>query len=108
MIYTLDSNYAPPLTLQPETPQDEMLQNLYCLMNTYIAEVPCYRNFGMDLRYISAPMNLAKTMFVSAIAEALNEFFPALRLEHVDFNFDSDYPDKIACRIEVTDNNEES
>ena len=108
MTYTLDSDYAPDLTLQPDSSQEETLQNIYCLLNTCIAEVPCYRNFGMDMSYISAPMNIAKTMLVSAIADALNEFFPKLRLENVEFNFDSDYPDKIGCRIEVTDNNEES
>ena len=106
MTYTLDFTYANPLTLDPKTPQDEMLQNLYCLLNTTIAEVPCYRNFGLDKQYLAAPMNLAKTMLISAIAEALNNFFPELRIDTVDFDFDSDSPDAMGCRIEVSDNEE--
>ena len=108
MTYTLDFTYAAPLTLDPKTPQDEKMQNLYCMLNTYISEVPCYRNFGLDKQYLSAPMNLAKTMLVAAIAEALNNFFPELRLDKVDFDFDGDFPDAMGCRIEVSDNNEES
>ena len=106
MTYTLDFTYANPLTLDPKTPQDEMLQNLYCMLNTTIAEVPCYRNFGLDKQYLAAPMNLAKTMLISAIAEALNNFFPELRIDTVDFDFDSDSPDAMGCRIEVSDNEE--
>lgn len=106
MTYTLDFTYANDLILQPKTQEEEVLQNLYCLMNTVIAEVPCYRNFGMDKRYLAAPMNMAKTMFVSAIAEALNNFFPELRLNRVEFDFDSDKSDSMGCRIEVSDNEE--
>ena len=108
MTYTLDFSYKPALTLKPPTEQEEKIQDLYCMLNTVIAEVPCYRNFGMDMSYLSAPMNIAKTMLVSAIAEALQEFFPELHLENVDFAFDGDVPDAMGCRIEVTDNNEES
>ena len=106
MTYTLDFTYENELILQPKTQEEEVLQNLYCLMNTVIAEVPCYRNFGLDKRYLAAPMNLAKTMFVSAIAEALNNFFQGLRLDRVDFAFDNDNPDSLGCRIEVSDNEE--
>lgn len=107
MTYTLDFSYKPDLKLNP-TAEEEKLQNLYCLLNTVIAEVPCYRTFGMDKSYISAPMNLAKTMIVGAVAEALNEFYPGLRLEHIEFDFDGDNPDAMGCRIEVTDGDEES
>lgn len=106
MTHTLDFTYAPALTLNPKTPEEEKMQNLYCLLNTYIAEVPCYRTFGLDKSYMSAPINLSKTMLVAAIAEALSNFFPELRLEKVDFAFDGDSPDSMGCRIEVSDNEE--
>ena len=108
MIHTIDFSYTPDLTLSPETPADETMQNLYVLLNTVIAEVPCYRNFGLDKSYMSAPMNLAKTMIVAAIADALREFFPTLHLERVDFDFDGNVPDAMGCRIEVADSYEES
>ena len=108
MVYTIDFSYTPELSLSPGTPVDETMQNLYVLLNTVIAEVPCYRNFGLDKSYMSAPMNLAKTMIVAAIADALREFFPTLHLERVEFAFDGDVPDAMGCRIEVADSYEES
>ena len=108
MIHTIDFSYTPALTLAPASDEEEMMQNLYCLLNTTIAEVPCYRNFGLDKKYIAAPMNQAKTLIVVAIADALREFFPNLRLEKVDFSFDSNTPEAMGCRIEVADNYEES
>lgn len=104
MTLTIDTSSEVTLDLFPLTEEEELLQNLYCLISTALNEVPCYREFGIDKSYMSAPMNLAKTMFVSAIAEAIANFFPDIRLENVDFDFDEDNPGTMGCRIEVTDN----
>ena len=106
MTYTLDFTYANPLTLDPKTPQDEMLQNLYCLLNTTIAEVPCYREYGIDKGFLHAPANVARTKLVAAVAEALNKYFPELTLVQVNFDYEGEAPDIMKCRIEVTDNEE--
>lgn len=103
MTYTLDASSEVKLDLFPLTEEEETIQNLYCLIYTTLGEVPCYREYGLNKGYLFAPMNVAKTMFVSAIADALAEFFPNLRLENVDFEFDDDHPDAMGCRIEVTD-----
>ncbi len=103
MTYTLDTSSEVKLDLFPLTEEDETVQNLYCLLYTTLGEVPCYREYGLNKEYLFAPMNVAKTMLVSAIADALAEFFPNLRLENVDFDFDDDRPDYMWCRIEVTD-----
>ena len=108
MTMTLDFTDKYDLTLAPETPEEETMQNLYCLLNTVLAEVPCYRNYGLDMSYLASPMNMARTMIVSAIAEAVSEFFPELRVGDVEFTFDGDTPDAMGCRIEVTDDDEES
>ena len=107
MTHTIDFTYTPELTLTPETPEDEMLQNLYCLLNTAIAEVPCYREYGIDKSFLHVPVNVARTKLVAAVAEALSGFFPELTLSRVDFDYENDdSADEIKCRIEVTDNEE--
>lgn len=108
MKFTMDFTQTVELSLDPVNEQEAQMQNIYCLLNTAIAEVPCYRNYGLDKSYIAAPANLAKTMVVSAIAEALRQFFPNLYLSSVDFSFNGDTPDVIGCRIEVADSDEES
>ena len=98
MTYTLDTSSEVKLDLFPLTEEDETVQNLYCLLYTTLGEVPCYREYGLSKEYLSAPMNIAKTMLVSAIADALAEFFPDLRLENVDFDFENDR--QIICGAE--------
>lgn len=105
MTYTIDFTYTPELTLAPETPEEELMQNLYCLLNTAIAEVPCYREYGIDKSFLHVPVNVAQTKLVAAIAEALSDFFPELTLSRADFDYENDdSADAIKCRIEVTDN----
>ncbi len=106
MTHILDFTYTPELTLTPETPEEETLQNLYCLLNTTIAEVPCYREYGIDKSFLHAPANVARTKLVAAVAEALNKYFPELTLVQVDFDYEGEAPDIMKCRIEVTDNEE--
>lgn len=106
MTYIIDFTYTPELTLAPETPKDEVLQNLYCVLNTTIAEVPCYREYGIDKGYLHAPMNVARPKLVAAIAEALSKFFPEMSLGDVTFDYDEDSSDGMKCRIEVADNEE--
>ena len=104
MTYTIDFSTMKEMSLAPETEEEETLQNLYCMLNTAINEVPCYREFGIDQSFIHAPMNISKTMLVAAIAEAMGQFFPELRLENVDFEYDDDNSDFAGCYIEETDN----
>ena len=103
MTYNLDFTELKQMTLAPVTEEDELLQNLYCMLNTTIGEVPCYREFGLDKSFLHAPTNISNTMMVSAIAEAMAEFFPELHLENVEFTFDNDHPDAVGCTIEVND-----
>ena len=102
MTYTIDFASDVKLSLNP-TEEEATLQNLYCLVHTALAEVPCYREFGIDKSYISMPSNVAETMIVSAIADGMGEFFPELSVENLSFESDQDEPDSMAVRIEVTD-----
>lgn len=106
MTHILDFTYTPELKLMPVDPEEEMLQNLYCVLNTTIAEVPCYREYGIDKSFLHAPANVARTKLVAAIAEALNKFFPEMTLSRVDFDYEDESPDIMKCRIEVADNEE--
>lgn len=102
MDYTLDTSSPVKLTLTPKTKAEAKLQNLYVLLNTPQASVPCYREFGLDMSYMAMPMNIARTMLVSAIADAFESFFPELRINRVGFDEESDTA--MNARIEVSDN----
>lgn len=104
MTYVIDFSEGTELKIVPESDQAATMQNLYCLLGTTLAEVPCYREYGIDKRYLFMPINLATTMVVVAVTDALKKFFPDKRVENVEFHVDKDYPDILIPRIEVTDN----
>ena len=102
MKYTLDTSSTIRLKLKPVTREEAKMQALYCLMNTPIASVPCYREFGLNMRYLSMPATIAQTMMISSVADAFEQFFPELRIEKTGFDVESE--SAMTARIEVADN----
>lgn len=102
MTYALDSGTDIALTLKP-TAEDAVRQNIYCLLNTPLGEVPCYREYGVDKSYLHMPTTVGEQVALSAIAEAMARFFPELNIDQVDFTGDDDHPDQLGARIEVSD-----
>jgi phage baseplate assembly protein W len=103
MTYTIDFSDGVDLAIIPESEDAATMQNLYCLINTTLAEVPCYREYGINKEFLSKPIQAAKTMLVVAVAEALEKFFPEKKIKNVTFKVDGDYPDKLMPRFEVVD-----
>ena len=104
MTYILDFSSGLDLAIFPESEEMATMQNLYCLLNTTVAEVPMYREYGINKEYLSMPIDLAKTMVVAAAAEALGKFFPDLKIVDTTFKTDKDNPNILMPRFEVTDN----
>lgn len=104
MRYIIDFDIGIDLAILPESEEMATMQNLYCMLNTTLAEVPCYREYGISKEYLSCPINVAKSMIVVAVSEALDNFFPELKLVNTSFTNDPERPDKLIPRFEVTDN----
>lgn len=102
MIYTVDLSQKLDLQIIPESEEQAILQELYCLLTTAVSEVPCYRNFGLNMSYISRPLDVAKTMMAAAIATAIAEFMPELTVANIQFSA-GDSADGLIPRIEVKD-----
>ena len=102
MTYTVNSGEQVKFSLTP-TEEEATLQNLYCMLQTTLGEVPCYREFGIDKSYIHMPTNVGQTVALSAIAEGLMKFFPEMDLGTVDFSEIADHPGTLSAKIEVTD-----
>jgi len=103
MKYSIDLSSEVALTLLPRSREEEIMQNLYTLIQTTVAEVPCYRNFGISRSYLHMPMHLAKTYLINSATDAIRNFFPELKMTGCTFTVDPDKPDKISFKIEVTD-----
>lgn len=98
---SIDLSKGIPLTFAPETREDQVIQELYILLNTAKGEVPYYREYGIDSSYLHKPINIAKTMYAAAINEGVNKFIPGASLKRVRFNDASD-PASLVPILEVT------
>lgn len=88
-------SFAPPNRLQ------EIMQDIYILLNTVQGEVPYYREFGIDSSYLHKPIMTAKTMYAAAITEAVEKFVPGVSVQQVRFSNESASPSTLVPILEV-------
>lgn len=63
-----------------------ILQNIQTIMKTRQGSVPMYREFGLPMRFIDKPINIAQQICYVEVREAIGSFEP--RAEVVDIDFD--------------------
>ena len=102
MTVTINPKEEIKLTFFPSTLVQEVIQNVYCILQTPYCSVPCYREFGVKNEYLHRPINVAKSAFVSAIVEAIGEFEPRAQVNRVTFDVDVNDPGHLIPNVEVT------
>lgn len=83
MEYEVTQN-TKPLNLYA-TGVEEILQNVYMILNTPKGSVPLNRSFGLDLSPLDMPIEIAKNLMTSNILEALQDFEPRATLIKVEY-----------------------
>jgi len=78
-----------------------VLDRVANLLSTRQLSCPMYRSFGLPMRFLDRPMNVAIPIAVVEITEGLREWVPEATLSNVAFAHDSDSPGKIVPRVEV-------
>lgn len=78
------SQDARPLNLYA-TGVEEILQNVYMILNTPKGSVTLNRKFGVDMAPLDMPIEVAKNLMTSNILEALQDFEPRATLVKVDY-----------------------
>lgn len=102
MTKTIDTRKGLTLTLFPSTTEQDITQNIYCILNTVIGSVPHLRDYGLDNSYRHQPMPAARSAFAAAIADAISLYEPRAQVQTVDFDFDPDQPGHLFPIVEVT------
>ncbi len=72
--------------LQPKTIEDEILQNICVILNTYKGTVPLNRKLGVDISFIDTPSNLGLIKSKMLIAEAIQKYEPRASVTKVVLN----------------------
>lgn len=98
----IDTRSGLTLTLLPETAEQDITQNVYCILNTVIGSVPHLRDYGLDNSYLHQPIPAARSAFAAAIADAVSLYEPRAQVLSVDFAPDSDEQGHLFPIVEVT------
>lgn len=104
MKVVIDTRKGVKLSLLPKSRADAIVQQLYIIIQTVHGEVPMYRPFGTNHSFKDMPINIAKSMYIGAVSEAIQRYMPEATLTNVLFENNSDYGDMLKCSIEVTVN----
>ena len=77
------------LKIIPLNTTEEILQNLFVLLNTVKGTVPMYRNFGINLDVVDENINLAKAHITNTIYDAVNKYEPRAKIVNITFKGDA-------------------
>jgi phage baseplate assembly protein W len=77
------------------------LQNVANILETRQGTVPLYREFGLPRRYEGKPINVARTIIVSEVTDAVRNFEPDATVKDITFEYDAETPCKLYPTVEV-------
>ena len=80
----------PPIDFAPATHEEEIIQNVRCILATTKYSVPLDRDLGLDVTYLDMPMQAAKAQMVSDIVLAIARYEPRAMVSNVEWEHDID------------------
>ena len=102
MTKTIDTKTGMTLSLIPETEEQDIVQNVYCIIKTVLGSVPLLRDYGLANNFLHLPITSARSAYAAAVADAIARYEPRARVENVDFDSVSDEPGHLYPIVEVT------
>ena len=108
MTYKVDISAPLQISLNEADPIASILQNIAIILKTAQGSCPMFREFGLPQDHISMPVTVAKTMLISEIKLAVEQFEPRAMVLSVTFGEGSGSPSQLTPIVEVEINNEES
>ncbi len=91
MIYKVSDDVSA-LRLNETRPVAAVLQNIAMLLATKKGEVPFFREFGLEQKFLDKPLNIAKPLLYLEVKEALERFVPQAELIGVEIKSDESRP----------------
>lgn len=78
-----------------------VIQNIRIILSTRQGTVPHYREFGLPMNFLDKPANVAQTMMISEITEAIQQFEPRALVVGITFETDANDPGRLIPAVEV-------
>ena len=80
-----DALEIPCIVLAPETLEEEVLQNVAIIVSTPKFSVPLDRGLGLAQRFIDKPIQVAQSILISEVLDAVEEYEPRAEVTNVTF-----------------------
>ena len=101
MSYMVSAQDSGALTFNESDLVASVMQNIRILLSTRRGSVPMYRDFGLPMKFIDKPENVAKTLIAAEIEDAIREFEPRAEIKNIVFAIDESAPGRLVPTLEV-------
>lgn len=91
--YYLTIDGTKPINFAPETLEEELKQNLFTILTTWIGSVVLNRSFGMDPEALDHPGPVAQALIASQIYDLVERYEPRILIQDIQFLQPTDDPD---------------
>lgn len=85
MAYFVKANQTTNINLAPKNLTEEVLQNIASILSTPAFSVPLDREFGMPQRFIDKPIQVAQSILISEVLDAIEKNEPRAEVLNVTF-----------------------
>ena len=101
MEYTVSATDLEHIRLSETDEVREVLRNVAVILATPKGSVPMYRDFGLNMRFLDKPMNIAKSLAVIPVREAIEEWEPRAVYKDMTLFPDPANPGKLAFTVKI-------
>ncbi len=101
MEYTVSSTDLANIQFQEEDEVAEVLRNVAVILATPKGSVPMYRDFGLDQSFLDKPMNVAKTLAVIPVKEAIEQWEPRAVYKGITMSFSVSDPGTLEFAVQI-------
>lgn len=85
MAYRISAIEDKEINFKPETEIEEILQNVWVLLNTLKFDCPLDRELGLEASFIDKPIETAKALCVADVYDTVEQYEPRAEIKEVMF-----------------------
>lgn len=101
MSYIVRGDGLTNINIAPESTVEEVLQNVAVLISSPKFSVPLDRGLGLAQRFIDKPIQVAQSILISEVIEAVQEYEPRAQIDNVTYEL-GERPGALIPIVEVT------
>lgn len=103
MTYKINSADSYSLDLDQSDEVLSVIQNVSLIINTKKGTIPMHRDFGLPMEFVDKPLDVAETIAVAEITDALEKFEPRAKLENLTFEKTKDGEMSLVVEVSIVE-----